>query len=148
MTQRTILQFFLAETSLYNVILPKSSNLCISGDLDVSTVLFMKKPRCGNRDRKTPVRASTDTKDKTSTPEDYDVIVPAVANNGSQSEEHQLTRRKRWDIIDGSAFWTSAFGFEMPITVGFLDYSSKMSQADQDAALVHCLTVSTITVMF
>ena len=90
-------------------------------------------------DEDRPDQIQTDNK---ASPENHIMIGPTKTYHSFSKEERLLTRRKRWDLIDGVPFWTSEFNFVMPITVGFLDYSSKMGQADQDAALVHCLTVS------
>ena len=90
-------------------------------------------------DEDRPDQIQTDNK---SSPENHIMISPTKTYHSFSKEERLLTRRKRWDLIDGVPFWTPEFNFVMPITVGFLDYSSKMGQADQDAALVHCLTVS------
>ena len=75
-------------------------------------------------------------------PEGNTVIDPTTTQKDSQDDELLLSRRKRWDLLDGVLLWTSGFNFLMPITVGLLNYSSNMGQADQVAALVHCLTVS------
>ena len=69
------------------------------------------------------------------------VIDPTTTQKDSQDDELLLSRRKRLDLLDGVLLWTSGFNFLMPITVG-LNHSSNMGQADQVAALVHCLTVS------
>lgn len=59
----------------------------------------------------------------------------------AQSEE-QLVRRKRFVQTAGVPTWVSPeFNFQFPITVGFKDYSDKMSPTEQDAALVYCATV-------
>ena len=76
----------------------------------------MAKPRCGNTD---------------------------AAVSKKFTKKRRGRRQKRWAKISDVPLWTdSNYNFTLPLTVGFRSYSTKMSRAEQESALLYCSTVS------
>lgn len=125
----------------------------------------MAQPRCGNPDMKVPYKVDTVNYDDemgfsieagfTSTSTDSTTTADSIEEAeelykerlGDGIIEKELNRRKRFVVIAGVPTWISPpWNFTFPITAGFQDYSPKMTNAQQDAALEYCLTVSVFSI--
>jgi len=76
----------------------------------------MKLPRCGNKDKVEPISYVL--------------------------KDNRLVKKQSYVKISEVPTWDSPeYNFQFPLTIGYRNYSTKMSKSDQIAALLHCATV-------
>ncbi|KAF6038719.1 hypothetical protein EB796_002975 [Bugula neritina] len=84
--------------------------------LDEDTLNLMKLPRCGNKDKVEPISYVL--------------------------KDNRLVKKQSYVKISEVPTWDSPeYNFQFPLTIGYRNYSTKMSKSDQIAALLHCATI-------